>query len=383
MSLWIEDTARNVLGAWAEETSAAGLVDAAVLSPFSTPYEKDWKPGAVETVQRLHEAGLQVWLDPETHVFQMPAVGAFRYYQSWDLWSGVFGALGSDADRRDHVERVFAVQDALGVPHLAPTLLLHSAQSQTSQEALELSRVAVEVDPGCRLSIAGDSTFWGAGHLLDGHVGALAQLDPSGWFVTVARHLAIVPVPATSAEIHGLCRTVRALSEDAPVHVSHGDLAGLPAMAAGGASLGTGWDVRQKVSAYSSYLAPDPQSEGGGWFGRATYEGLLSCLIRGDAQVLSNREPALSAQLLPGVLPLGTNAKPPWLHHAVVLKRVCDALLAPIPHRQAYEELRTRYEAANQAWGSVASALGTPARADEWIAPLLDGLLAYGVTEGY
>src|ERR1700722_1159840 len=381
MSLWIEDSARNVLGAWGEEAMGAGLVDAAVLSPFSTPYEKDWKPGAVETVERLHNAGLQVWLDPETHVFQMPAVGAFRYYQSWDLWSGTYGVLTSDSDRRDHVERVFAVQDALGVPHLAPTLLLHSAQSQTSQEALDLSRVAVEVDSTCRLSIVGDSTFWSAGYLLDGHVGALAQLDPAGWFVTVARHLAIVPVPTTGAEIHGLCRTVRALSEDAPVHMSHGDLAGLPAIAAGAVSLGTGWDVRQKVSAYSSYLAPDPQSEGGGWFGQATYEGLLSCLVRGDAQVLANRETALSAQLLPGELPPGTSPKPPWRHHAAVLKGVSDAL--SIPHNQAYDELRMRYEAANQAWGSVASALGSPPRADEWIAPVLDGLLAYGATEGY
>lgn len=381
MSLWLEDSARNVLGAWAIETKNAGLAEAAVLSPFSTPYEKDWKPGAVETVQRLHAAGLEVWLDPETHVFQMPSVGAFRYYQTWDLWSGASGVLSTPADRRDHTERVFAAQDALGLPHLAPTILLHSAQSQTSQEALDLSRVAVELDPGCRLAITGDSTFWGAGHLLDGHVGALAQLEPAGWFVTVARQLSVVPVPATGNEIHGLCRTVRALSEDAPVHISHGDLAGLPAMAAGGTTLGAGWDVRQKASSYSSYLAPDPQVEGGGWFGQATYEGLLSCLVRGDAQVLANRQPALAAQLLPGALPPGAAAKPPWLHHAGVLQRACEALAAP--REQAYGELRTKYEAAVQAWASVASALGTPSRAGEWITPFLEGLLAYGATEGY
>ena len=241
MSVWLEDSARNVLGAWAIETQGAGLAEAAVLSPFSTPYERDWKPGAVETVQRLHEAGVSVWLDLETHVLQMPSVGAFRYYQTWDLWYLVLpGVLNTPAAQRDHTERVFAAQDALGVPHVAPTILLHSAQSQTSQEALDLSRIAVELDPQCRLAIAGDSTFWSAGHLLDGHVGALAQLDPAGWFVTVARQLSVVPVPATAAETHGLCRTVRALSDDGPVHVSHGDLAGLPAIAAGGTSLGAG-----------------------------------------------------------------------------------------------------------------------------------------------
>jgi hypothetical protein len=381
VTVWLEDSARNVLGAWAIETRKAGLAEAAVLSPFSTPYKKDWKPGAVETVQRLHEAGVSVWLDPETHVLQMPSVGAFRYYQTWDLWSGVPGMLNTTAAQRDHTERVFAAQDALGLPHVAPTILLHSAQSQTSQEALDLGRIAVELDPGCRLAIAGDSTFWSAGHLLDGHVGALAQLDPAGWFVTVARQLSVVPVPATAAETYGLCRTVRALSEDGPVHVSHGDLAGLPAVAAGGTSLGAGWDVRQKVSSYASYLAPEPQGDGGGWFGQATFEGLLSCLVRNDAQVLFNRQPALAAQLLPGALPPGNAAKPPWIHHVGVLQRACEALT--VPHEQAYSGLRSRYEAAIEAWGSVATALGSPSRANEWIAPLLDGLLAYGADEGY
>jgi hypothetical protein len=329
----------------------------------------------------LHAAGVDVWLDPETHVLQMPSVGAFRYYQTWDLWSGAPGVLNTPEAQRDHTERVFAAQDALGLPHVAPTILLHSAQSQTSQEALNLSRIAVELDPDCRLAIAGDSTFWSAGHLLDGHVGALAQLDPAGWFVTVARQLSVVPVNATAAETHGLCRTVRALSEDGPVHVSHGDLAGLPAVAAGGTSLGAGWDVRQKVSSYASYLAPEPQGDGGGWFGQATFEGLLSCLVRSDAQVLFNRQPALAAQLLPGALTPGKAAKPPWLHHVGVLQRACEDLA--VPREQAYAELRDRYEAAIEAWGSVATALGSPSRANEWVAPLLEGLLAYGADEGY
>ena len=45
--------------------------------------------------------------------------------------------------------------------------------------------------------------------------------------MTVVRNIPVLPVPAMAEEIHGLCRTVRSLSEDGPVHVSHGDLAAL------------------------------------------------------------------------------------------------------------------------------------------------------------
>jgi hypothetical protein len=159
MTVWVEDTARNVLAAWASEAGANGSVEAAVISPFCTPKAQDWKQSARQTVDRLREADLDVWLDPETHALQMPAVGFFRYYQSWNLWSGNIGALGTVNEMRDHVQRVFSAQDELSLPHVAPTLLLHSAQSSTSQRALELSRVAISEDSECRLSITGDGTF--------------------------------------------------------------------------------------------------------------------------------------------------------------------------------------------------------------------------------
>src|SRR5215203_1085570 len=135
MTIWIEDTARNVLAAWGGETYSRGSASTAVLSPFCTPKEQDWKQSGRQTVDRLRDAGLDIWFDPETHALQMPNVGFFRYYSSWDLWSAAPGSLGSEADMRDHVQRVFATQDELGVPHLAPTVLLHSPQSLTSQQA--------------------------------------------------------------------------------------------------------------------------------------------------------------------------------------------------------------------------------------------------------
>ena len=379
MTVWVEDTARNVLAVWAGDAHRQGSLEAAVISPFCTPREADWKQSGAQTVERLTEAGLDVWFDPETHALQMPAAGFFRYYSSWDLWSGIPGALGSDAEMRDHVRRVFAIQDELGCPHLAPTILLHAAQSTTSQQALDLSRIAIDEDPECRLSVAGDPTFWGGGVLLDGHIGALAQLEPAGWFLTVSRQLAVVPVPAIPAEVFGLCRTARALSEENPVHISHGDFAGLPAIAAGAATLGTGWDVRQKVSAYSSYAAPDPDAEGGQWFSQATHQGLVSCLVRGDAQALATRDPVLSSRLLPGAVPPGP--KEAWLHHAAVLNRLTDALA--LPYDDAYRALRDIYDTARTEWPVVAGLLGSASLEDAWVTPLASGLEAYGRAEGY
>jgi hypothetical protein len=191
--------------------------------------------------------------------------------------------------------------------------------------------------------------------------------------------MAVVPVPATAGEVQGLCRTVRALSEEAPVHISHGDLAGLPAVAAGGSSLGTGWDVRQKVSAYTNYAAPDPDVEGGAWFSQATHQGLASCLVRSDAQVLADRDPVLSARLLPG--PFRPGAKEAWLHHAAVLKHHSDGL--DLPYRDGYQELIQVYETAQVEWPVVAGVLGSAPRADAWITPLRMGLEAYGRAEGF
>jgi hypothetical protein len=379
MTLLIEDTARNNLPAWTEEAMAAGWAGGAVISPWSSPRNGGWKPPAREAVQRMQVAGADVYFDPETHALQMPAVGDWRYYDEWPLWSGARGVLTNDAALREHVQRVFAVQDELGVPHLAPTILLHSAQSSTSQLALELSQTAIEIDPACLLAAAGDATFWGAGPALDAHVGALAQLEPAGWWLSVVRPLTLLPAPAVPGEVHGLCRTARALSEEVPVHISHGDLTGLPAIAAGATTLGTGWDPRQRVSAYASYAARDPDAEGGQWFTQSTLEGLLSLLVRRDARILGDRQPVLAAALLPGPVPPA--AKESWQHHAEVLRRLVTELNAP--PEVAYARLRDRYLAARGHWPTVASRVGIANGFDAWVASLLEGLEAYGRTEGF
>jgi hypothetical protein len=381
MTLVIEDTMRNTLAAWTIEAVQAGSATGAVLSPFSTPrVGNNYKQSAQQTAQRLQAEGVDVWLDPETHALQMPAVGDFRYYDGWPLWSGQRGVLVDTGDMGDHVERVFAEQDRLTVPHLAPTLLLHSPQSTSSQLALELAEIANTLDPQARLAIVGDSAFWASGTNLDAHIGALAQLAPPSWSLTVARSFQTLAVPAMPEEVHGLCRTARALSEDAVVHISHGDVAGLPAVAAGASTIGTGWDPRQRVLAYSSYEARGPAGDGGQWFQQATLEGLLSLLVRSEAALLAARDIGLATRLLPGVVPPGPREA--FLHHGAVLTRIVAAL-ASGDHLQAYQSLRGRYDAAYADWPGVAATVGITSRAASWLDGPSGGLNRYAQTEGF
>jgi hypothetical protein len=125
MTVLIEDSVRNNVVRWAADAVAERAVAGVVLSPFCTPrVGNTYKPSGAETVRRLRDAGVEdIWFDPVSHALQMPAVGDFRYYDSWNLWDGERGAT-TFADYRAHCERVFSVQDDLELPRLAPTILL-------------------------------------------------------------------------------------------------------------------------------------------------------------------------------------------------------------------------------------------------------------------
>lgn len=380
MSLLVEDTARNNLASWTVRAVAAGHARGAVISPFTTPrLGTTYKQSGDKTAERLREGNADVWFDAATHALQMPNAGDFRYYDDWDLWPGVKGMLETEGDQRDHVQRVFAIQDALHAPHLGPTILLHSPQSNTSQRALRIAEIAAGEDAGCYVTIAGDSAFWAGGSALDAHIGGLAQVEPAGWFLVVTRNIAVLPVPAAQEEVHGLCRTARALSEDGPVHISHGDLAALPAIVAGASTVGTGWDPRQRVSAYASYVQRTAGGDGGQWFAQKTLQGLLSLLGRAETQLLATQNAALAARLLPGTVPPGTTEG--WDHHVNVLSSLVTTLQPA--GAASYETLRDLYAAARTDWGQVASAIGCSSEANAWLSELELGLGRFARTEGW
>lgn len=381
MHLLVEDTARNNLVAWTQRAVEAGAARGAVLSPFTSPrLNNGFKQSARQTADRLRDCGAEFWFDPATHGLQMPNVGDFRHYRDWDLWAPErTNVLESKGDQRDHIRRVFSIQDDLEAPHLAPTVLLHSPQSTTSQRALEMAEVAVEEDPQCYITVAGDSAFWGAGNVLDAHVGGLSQITPAGWFLVVTRNQAVLPVPAAQGEVHGLCRTTRALSEDGSVHVSHGDLAALPAFVAGAGSIGTGWDPRQRACAYNSYAQRGTGGDGGQWFVQTTLRGLLSLLARADTELLNSGDATLAATLLPGNVPPG----PPevWGHHAQVLHDLATEL-AP-GGEASYQTLKAAYGAARTNWNRVVAVIGGSSRASAWLQEVSAGLDLFAASEGW
>lgn len=380
MSILIEDSPRNLL-AWITEAISTDIASGAVITPFASPWiDKKHRRGARQMADGIRYCGGEVWFDAETHAFQMAGVGDLRYYEEYSLWSGTVGDVSTPDSRREHLRRVFEVQDTLGARHLAPTILLHHGESDTSLRALDFAREAIEEDPNTWLSVVGTAPFWASGSALDSHIGALAQLEPRGWFLTVARPISTVPVEASAEEVYGLCRTSRALSEYAPVHIPYGDLAALPAIAAGASSVGSGWDLRQRVCAFTNYAARGENSGGGGWYERPTLKGLVGSLKPNEADILSRRDSDLAIRL--GPLP-PPGPKEAFLNHINVLYGLISDVTALDTHEERYHSLMKTYTDAISEWPRVASLTNSPLSHPDWIDAFMTGLALYGQEEGW
>jgi hypothetical protein len=382
VTILIEDSPRNLL-TWIEAAVGGNVAGGAVISPFASPLmARSQRRDASQMKARMDDVGGVSWFDACTHALQMPQTGDFRYYDDYDLWGGTRGDLSSPPLISDHVQRVFELQESLGVPHLAPTVLVSTPQSVEAQRALEISFEAVTRDPNCWLSIAGTGPFWSGHQALDAHIGALAQLAPGGWFVSVVRPIGTLPVVAEPLEVAGTCRTVHALSLDAQVHVSHGDLAALPLVAAGASTVGSGWDQRQRVLAATSFLERDPSADGGGWYERPTLRNLVGSLKRPEAELLVARDAPMASRLVPGSLP-PPGPKEAFMHHVGALDVLAGTLVTAGGREHAYRQLVAIYEAARTDWPAVVNLTNSPLSHREWVEPFLAGLRDYGAVEGW
>lgn len=380
MSILVEDSPRN-LATWIVDALSLSDARGTVITPWATPWVKleHQKRKAEDTADMVRDVGGEVWFDPLTHALQMSNVGDFRWYDQYSLWAGARGDLSTAAAREDHIRRVYAVQDALGAPHLAPTVLLHHGESTTSQNALDLAEEAIRQDPTCWLSVAGTSPFWSGATELDAHIGALAQLRPGGWFLTVVRPMWLLPVIASAQEVYGLCRTTRALSEYARVHISHGDLAALPAIAAGAFSLGSGWDQRQRVCAMGAFAEREEVGGGGAWFERPTLAGLAGLLKRPEALLLQSRDPARAARL--GTIP-PPGPKEAFLGHMTALGQLINHV-ARGDYEARFRQLAEIYRVAAAEWPHVCAITSSDLDESDWIAELAEGFRLYSVDEGW
>ena len=386
MTTLIEDSPRPFQAGWIAEAHAAGTTSGAVITPWVSPLRHRGgsgnKPGIVNRIEDFSKAGVPYWFDATTHALQMPGVGDMRYYADYNLWGGPVGDLTQDAYRREHVGRVFKQQREVGAPYLAPAPLLPSGLNNVSTLALETAKVALELQSTARLTVAGVGTFWSDGRDLDAHIGALAALAPSGWFISFVQPDNGLPPKLTANEVFGICRTVRALSEYAPVHVSHGDFAALPALAAGATTIGTGWDKRQRVVAYTDYAARQESGGMASWYERPTVLGLLGTLEKADGALLEQQDPALATRL--GGVPTVPGPKSSFLHHAAQLNAAVQRIRGSGPsYEQMYEQLDAMYSAASTNWATTRAATQMRDRSGTWVTPFQQGLRMYAQSEGW
>jgi hypothetical protein len=387
VTTYIEDSPRPFQTGWIAEAHSAGTASGTVVNPWATPFAHRGgsgnKPGVAHRIGEFDDAGVSYFFDATTHALQMPGVGDFRYYTDYNLWGGPVGDLTQDPYRREHARRVFDRQAELGAPFLAPAPLLPSGLNNMSTLALETARVSLELQPTARLTVAGVGTFWRDGRDLDAHIGALAALAPSGWFLSFVQPGNDLPPKLIADEIFGICRTVRALSEYASVHISHGDFAALPAVAAGATTVGTGWDKRQRVMSYTDYGARPPSGGMASWYERPTFLGLLGTLEKSDGALLSRQDPALAGRL--GGAPAVPGPKASFLHHVSQLDTAVKRVQGPTgrSYRERYEELDAMYSTASTHWAAVRAATGIRDRSGEWVSPYQQGLRMYAQSEGW
>lgn len=385
MSTFVEDSPRSLSG-WIIEASEVGHATAAVMTPWATPLlhrgGAGKKPGIANIAEKLRNAGVPFWFDATTHALQMTGVGDFRYYAEYNLWGGPRGDLSQVPYRREHVQRVFERQRQLGAPYLAPTLLLPAGLNNLSTLALETAKSALDLQPTAWLSISGTGTLWEDGRDLDAHIGAMSALCPNGWFVSLVQPQSDLPPRVTAEEVFGICRTVRALSEYAPVHLSHGDFAALPAVAAGATSVGTGWDKRQRVVSYKDY-GPRPEKAGQAqWYKHPAFLGLLGTLPKNEGELMEQQDPALANRL--GGLPTPPEAKYYYLKHVSQLSAAVQKIQnAGADYKRRFEELDKMYVDATNNWNSVQLSTGISDRSKSWVEPYREGLRLYAKSEGW
>lgn len=382
MPVIIQDTVRNTLVKWTCTAVENGYAIGAILSPFSSPPAANgFKRSAMDTSDTIRKSSGEFWFDPTTYALDMPRVGDYRYYDDWPLWpSSSRGDLDSDAAMKNHIDAVFAIQDSLNSPHLAPSVLVSYPDAPKSKDALRLSELSASSRPDTWLSIAGDHQFWSSGAELDAHIGALDQLEPKGWLLTVSRGDNLMPPAVTQEEVFGLMRTTFALSQDRPVRIAFGDLAALPAIAAGAEAVGTGWDLRQRICAYQDFEQRVSDKDGGQWYMRPTLEGLLGGLSQREYKTLVSEEPALAERLAPGTI--GPKAEQAFKQHAGVLTNITDSL-SRLTGRQRVEALREMYMAAIEEWPTVQKTTGTNLASGKWVTPFLAGLELFMKSEGW
>ncbi|TGN32087.1 hypothetical protein [Aeromicrobium chenweiae] len=382
----IHDGRRSGQRKWSAEAVEAGRADGVIISPFATPRVSEPRhPSAGDVASAVRSVGGEVVFDPMTHARFLPACNKVDFYDEWELWDGAPAPLDTAASRVSHVERVFQRQDSLNAAHLAPTLQLASPVAAEATHALATARVARGIDGDSWQSLVGTRAFWSSGTRLDAYVGSLVALRSPVWVLTVANEIVVDHVPdLTDVEaFSGLCRTVHSLSIRSRVIVAHADFSGLPAIAAGADTLGSGWDRGQRTfDPLSFHVDSDPGIRIPASY--VTQGGLQSILRRDTAQAIERWNSARALALRGGPMPPSDAAQ--RMHHLGRLREAVLAVGASALRADRVAELRRRYAVSGSAYDDLVAALRPTVRLSDkeaWNIRPSQVLERYAAGEGF
>ncbi|WP_141751328.1 hypothetical protein [Rhodococcus sp. 1139] len=369
---------------WSVDAVRTGHADGIMLSPFATPRVAEPRhPSAITLASEVSDAGGEVIFDAMTHARFLPSTNKTDFYNQWELWGASVG-VDSAAKRLDHVERVFARQSALDCPHLAPTIQLTSPLGLDAAHALELAQVSRGLDRSCWQSLVGTRAFFESGANLDAYVGSLSSLRSPVWVLTLANELVLDHMPDLTniAAWAGFCRTVRSLSLRSRVIISYGDFAGLPAVAAGADTLGSGWDRAQKT--FDPLAFKLNSDEGIRIPASYVTQGRLNAVLRRDAADAIERWNAVQAGVLRGGIMPRTDQEQ-RMHHLLQLRSAVQSVDSKSSHKGRVDELRARYSFAQSSFDTLIARLPGIIKAQDksvWGTSPSRVLEAYATAEG-
>ena len=343
-------------------------------------------PSASELSKDVRAAGGEVIFDPMTHARFLPGTNKTGFYDAWDLWGPTGTCLDDTTAQVAHIERVFEHQSQIRAPHLAPTLQLQTPHSDNSSRALDMARVARGLDKGAWQSLVGTRAFWSSGPHLDAYVGTLSSLRAPVWMITVANEIVAGQVPdlTDTAAFAGLCRTVHSLSLRSRVILAFGDFAGLPAIAAGADTLGSGWDRGQRTFDPLSYRENSDDSPRR----PASYvtHGELNAVLRRDtADAITRWDASQAERMRGGPMPPTDNVE--RMHHLQQLRRaVMDVAPTGATRQERIDALRHRYATAAKDFDALIPGLPRIVRESDkeaWVINPCKILETYATSEGF
>lgn len=380
----VHDGRRSGHDGWCTNAIIEGVADGIFISPFCTPrMTLPRSPSGVDLSRAVIGVGGEVVFDAMTHARLLPATNKTNHYDTWELWGTGGPGLDTPQRRLQHIERVFAHQQGLRAPYLAPTMTLEMPQTSDSDDAIATAETARGLQRDCWQSLAARKSFWRAGNRLDAFVGRIAALRAPVWVITVVNDVVIDNTPDISdtAAFAGLCRTIHSLSERSRVILTYSDFSGLLGVAAGADTIGSGWDRGMRTFDPNAFhLASDNSTRIPASY--VTQGSLVAVLRRDTADAIERWNSQMALVIRGGPMPPSDQIE--RIHHLKLLRDVATAIDMQSNRRARIQTLRQQYHTAGQYFDTLIGALPGTVRASDkvaWRDRPLEALRTYASAE--